>query len=713
MDNLHDLFRPRAVAVVGASNTIGKIGRSVVDNIRQSGFAGNVFPVNPREREILGYHCHRKVSEIGRPVDVAVITVPASQVLQVARDCGTAGVRYLVVVTAGFRETGTAGLRLEKELLSVCLEYKMRMVGPNVVGILDMHAPLNASFAPGFPPRGGVAFISQSGALLLSIIDWSQSNGLGFSRFVSLGNKADLNESDFIRTAAEDPATGIILCYLEDIVDGKRFLQVAREASQRKPVIVLKAGNSRDGARAASSHTGALAGSGLAYDVALRQCGVVRAENMSDLFDLAVAFAGQPIPSGNHLAIITNAGGPGIIATDCVEANGLKMSRFSAGTVAALRGTLPTAANVYNPVDVLGDAGAGRYRSALQSVLEDNDTDCVLVLLAPAAVTEAMETSRAIANIRKTRNKPVFAVYMGGKGLAQGAGVLREAGLPVFAFPEPAVKALAGLVAYSAARRRLSKNEAAILPGSIPNRSVKSLFARVLQERRLVLLGSEAAGVAEAYGIPAVPVRLAKTAAEAVKTAGLLGYPVALKVASPKIQHKSDVGGVQLGLEKDEQVSAAFQKIMDNVGLMMPGTPIYGVEVQKMMPAGHEVIIGMVRDVKFGPLLAFGLGGIYVNLLKDASFRLAEGLTITQIREMIRETKAYQLLSGYRGGRPGDISALESFLTRVAQLSLEFPEITELDFNPVLAYPEGAAALDVKITISEDSPDTNCQGERC
>jgi acetyltransferase len=713
MDSLLPLFRPQSVAVIGASNKAGKIGRSVMENIRQSRFSGDIFPVNPYEQDILGYRCYRQTSDIGRPVDVAVISVPTPEVLRVAEDCGRAGVKFLVVITAGFRETGSSGLKVEKELLAVCRKYQMRMVGPNVVGILDTHTPINASFAPGFPPCGEVAFISQSGAMLLSIFDWSQSNGLGFSRFVSLGNKADLNEADFIRTAAEDPATSIILCYLEDIVDGKRFLQVATEASRRKPVIILKSGNSREGARAASSHTGALAGSDLAYDVALRQCGVLRAENMSDLFDLAVAFVRQPVPAGNRLAIITNAGGPGIIAADNVEKNGLTMSRFNRETVDALREMLPAAANVYNPVDVLGDAGADRYQSALQAVLADDNTDCALVLLAPAAVTEPTATSRAILEEVSGRGKPVFAVYMGGKGLAQGVKVLRNSGLPVFTFPEPAVKALAGLVSYHKARRRLSRLETVVSPGNFPRQAVKTLFANVLRENRFVLLGSEASQVAEACGITCAPVRLAKSAAEACEIAGMLGYPVALKVASPKIMHKSDVGGVKLGLFEKEQVSAAYWTIMDNIARILPGSAIHGIEVQKMMPPGHEVIIGMVRDVQFGPLLVFGSGGIYVNLLQDTSFRLAEGLTLTQIREMIRETKAFRLLSGYRGNKPSDISALEDILVKVAQLSLENPEITEMDFNPLLAYPDGAVALDVKITISDDNREASRQEERC
>jgi acetyltransferase len=703
MNDLQLLFNPGSVAIIGASGNTGKIGYSIVANMKNSEFAGSVYPVNPKEKEILGYRCYASVRDIGNPVDVAVVSVPAERALDVARECGEIGVGFLVVVTAGFKETGEVGLRREQELLRICKEFGMRLVGPNVVGVMDTHTPINASFAQGLPGKGEITFISQSGAMLVAIFDWSRSLGLGFSRFVSVGNKADLNEVDFIWSAAQDPNTKVILCYIEDVTDGKRFIKVVREASKLKPVIILKSGTSSDGARAASSHTGALAGSDLAYDTAFRQCGVIRAKTMSDLFDLGISFVNQPIPPGDRVAIVTNSGGPGIIATDSVERNNLRMSRFSKETISRMRETLPAEANFYNPVDVLGDARNDRYRDALEAVLDDQSTDSVLVLLSPAAVTEPEKTSQAIVDIHKRfANKPMFAAYMGGEGIKAGAKILTDAGIPCFTFPEPALRSISGMVNYAALRKKLERTNHLPVVSPEAKRAVKATLYDVLRDNRLVMLGNEATQVAEAYGIPAAPIHLAQSPEEAVVLAESMGYPSVLKIASPKIIHKSDVGGVQVGLENAAEVRRAYVAIMDSVSKLMPGTPVYGIEVQKMMPKGHELIIGMVRDVQFGPQLAFGLGGIYVNLLKDVSFRLAEGLTVDEIEEMITETKAYTLLRGYRGGTPSDIGALVNTLSRVARLSLDFPEITELDLNPVIAYPDGAMALDVKITVSYD-----------
>jgi acetyltransferase len=703
MSDLQLLFNPASVAVIGASNNPDKVGYSIMANLKSSGYAAHIYPVNPREKEILGYRCYTSITEIGQPLDVAVISVPAERSLDVARACGEAGVKYLVVVSAGYKEIGEIGMKREKELLQICTQYHMRLVGPNVVGIMDTHTPLNASFAPGFPSRGEIAFISQSGAMLLAILDWSRSAGLGFSRFVSMGNKADLNEVDFIWSAAEDPNTKVILCYIEDVADGKRFLEVVREATKRKPVIILKSGTSTAGARAASSHTGALAGMDLAYDTAFRQCGVIRAENMSDLFDLAIAFVSQPIPAGNQVAIVTNSGGPGIIATDSVERNGLRMARFSKETIEKMRESLPAEANLYNPVDVLGDARTDRYQAGLEAVLADENTDSALVLLSPAAVTEPVQTAEMMVDVQKRfPEKPLFAAYMGGEGLTEGCNILTQAKIPCFTFPEPALKAISGMVRFAALHRKMTRDAQLPRIAEVDKNGVKATFYDVLRDRRFVLLGNETTQVAEAYGIPVAPVYLAKSQDEAVSMAESLGYPVVLKIASPKIIHKSDVGGVHIGLENADQVRNAYLSIFESVRRLMPGTPIYGIEVQKMMPKGNELIIGMSRDVQFGPLLAFGLGGIYVNLLKDVSFRLAAGLTLEDIEEMITETKAYTLIRGYRGSKPSDIGALVHTLGLVARLSLDFPEITEIDLNPVIAYPDGAVALDVKITVSHD-----------
>ncbi|HHX73276.1 MAG TPA: acetate--CoA ligase family protein, partial [Firmicutes bacterium] len=532
---------------------------------------------------------------------------------------------------------------------------------------------------------------------------WSLSAGIGFSQFVSMGNKSDLDEADFIMAAAEDPNTSVILCYLEDVTNGERFLDVVRKASQIKPVIILKSGTSQDGARAASSHTGALAGSDLAYDTAFKQSGVIRAMNMSDLFDLAVAFVNQPVPAGNRVALVTNSGGPGIIATDSVERNSLKMARFNKETKEYMRSQLPVEASVYNPVDILGDATPERYKIALESILKDDNTDSALVLLSPTAVTEPVAIANIVVELhKKYPHKPLFTSYMGGDSLTEGIRILSEAGIPCYTFPEPALKAISGLVTYDALRTKLHKNKPLAPATDVDKEKVKAVFAEVLRDNRLTLLGSEATQVAEAYKIPVAPVYLVKSPDEAVAAADKMGYPVVLKIASPQIIHKSDVGGVKIGLESAQEVRDAYNAIMESVTRALPDTPIYGIEVQSMMPKGNETLIGMTRDAQFGPLIAFGMGGIYVNLLQDVSFRLANGLTQEDIEEMISETKAYTLLKGYRGSEPSHIPSIIDTIARIAQLSLDFPEIAELDLNPVIAYPDKAAALDVKITLAGD-----------
>ncbi|MFX4261703.1 acetate--CoA ligase alpha subunit [Pelotomaculum propionicicum] len=700
MSELAGLFSPKSAAIIGASKSPGKIGNVIIKNMISSGYKGKVFPVNPKEPEIEGLRCYPSVDKIPEPVEMAVLSVPAAKSMEIAEVCGKQGVKYLVVITAGFKETGKEGLELERKLLEICRRYNMKMLGPNCVGLMDTHAPINASFAAGFPLKGEIAFISQSGAMVLSILDWSYRAGLGFSKFISLGNKADLTEAHFIEDAAEDPNTKVILCYIEDVENGPHFLDVARKASRKKPVIILKSGTSQAGAQAASSHTGALAGSDLAYETAFRQSGVIRARNMPELFDLAVAFANQPIPGGDRVAVITNSGGPGIVATDNIEEKKLKMARFTKETIEALRSYLPAESNIYNPVDVLGDAKADRFHYALKTVLADPGVDSAVVLVCPAAVTEPVETARAMAQMRKEfPGTPLFAALMGGTRLEEGEKVLSESNIPCFTFPEPAITSISGMVSYG----RIKGLPAEIKPLSFNNidlKTVKATLYDVKKDNRLVLLGSEAAEIISAYGISAAPTVLASSPDEAAAQADRLGYPVVLKIASPKIMHKTDVGGVKIGLDSREKVSRGFMEIMDNVHRYLPNVAVYGVEVQKMMPRGVELIIGMTRDIQFGPLIAFGLGGIYVNLLKDVSFRLVNGLTESEINSMIAETKAYTLLRGYRGEKPADIESVLKIIGRVAKLAGDFPEINEIDINPVFAYNQGASALDVKITIS-------------
>ncbi len=702
MNDINYLFNPEQIAVIGASRDRQKIGFAILDNIITSGFEGAIYPVNPREDEISGLKSYCSVKDIGSPIDLAIITVPVSRVIQVAEECGQSGVRGLVVITAGFKEVGTEGLKLEKELLSICERYDMRMVGPNCVGIMDTHTPINASFAKGFPDEGNISFISQSGAMLVSILDWSFQMGMGFSRFISLGNKADLNEIDFIESCAADPLTKVILCYIEDITDGERFVEVCSEASKKKPIIILKSGTSTAGAQAASSHTGALAGSDRAYEAAFRQSGVLRAESMNELFDLARAFSSQPLPGQDRVAIVTNAGGPAIVATDAVEKYGLKMARFTKDTIDKLRENLPAEANIYNPVDIIGDARNDRYRFALETVLRDQNVDSALVLLCPAAVTEPEKTAHTIVELnRNYSSKPVMAVYMGGKTLSEGKAYLTDHNIPAFTFPEPSVQALEGLFRYNEHLRAPESKTVEELPG-IEMEAVRKTLNEVFADRRVVLLGHEASAVMSAYGIPNSKIYLAGTEDEAVQISGTLGYPVALKISSPRIAHKTDVGGVEIGLHSEKEVRRAYQRIMEKVTHFLPEAPIYGIEVQDMVDDGVEVIVGMSRDIQFGPLLVFGLGGIYVNLIEDVSFRLASSLTsVEDVRKMISETKSYSLLKGYRGKKPADLDSLTDTILRTARLVTDFKEITEMDINPVRVHPKGSTALDVKITIEQ------------
>lgn len=718
---LNKLFDPGSIAVIGASKNPEKVGHAIVKNLLECGYSGKIYPINPREEEILGLRCFKNVKELhtsetkGEPVDLAIIAIPASGVLESVKNCAQSNIKLVIVVSAGFKETGSEGLELEKKLTAFCREHNIRLLGPNCVGLLHTHTPVNASFARGFPRKGHISFISQSGAMLVSIIDWSELAGLGFSHFVSLGNKADLNETDFLEYAGWDPTTRVILCYLEDIVDGPKFLEKATHIATHKPIIVLKAGASPSGARAVTSHTGALAGSDSAYDAAFKQSAVLRVENMEELFDMAFAFANQPLPEGDRIAIVTNSGGPGILTTDRLEKAGLHMARFTAETSKQLRAFLPPEASIYNPVDVLGDAGAERYRFALEKVLLDPQVDGVIALLCPTATTDSLEVALSIREIKqKIPGKPLLGAFMGGKEIYEGQKLLREAGIPCYLFPERAVYAMEGMVRYrkNAAvlrkkmelRKDAAENEKKQQEkGPFFNTAqVKATFYDALKERRVVLMGHEGVKVLSAFEIPAAPSKLAKEAQEAAEKAEEIGFPVVLKIASPKILHKSDIGGVVTGVESVHEVKKHFAEMMSRVQRFIPDAPFYGIEVQKMMPPGMEIIIGSSYDLQFGHLLVFGLGGIYVNLFKDVSLRLAQNLQEEDINEMIKETKAYHLLRGFRGSNPLDIQALKEAILKAARLVTTFPEIREMDINPLLVYEKGVCAVDVKITLSHD-----------
>jgi len=643
--------------------------------------------------------CYSSVLDVGEDVDLGVVAVPARIVPQVAEEAGEKGVKGLIVISAGFKEAGLEGAKRERELLDICRRYGVRLLGPNCLGLINTSTPINASFAPRMPRKGGIAFASQSGALCTAILDWAAKEGVGFSNLISLGNMADMDETDFMEILAEDPATKVILIYVEGIKDGKKFLKVSPRVSRVKPVVILKSGTSDAGAKAAASHTGSIAGSRVAYETAFKKCGVLQASTIEELFNLGIAFASQPLPQGRNVSIVTNAGGPSIVATDACSRYGLNMAWLSPKTVEKLRSSLPEEASWTNPVDILGDATAERYRLALEAVFSDEFVDSVVVILTPQAMTQPLETAKHIVDLNSRFPRvPVFAVFMGGERVEEAVRLLKDAGIPVYSNPEDAASTIAGIVRYiDLLNRRVEEDFPKF---DVDRETVKSIIERAKRERRPSLLSVEARQVVQAYGIKVPESELAQNVRQAVNAARRIGYPVALKVVSPQILHKTDVGGVKLNLKSDREVVIAFNEILRNVNVLMPEARVFGVEVQKMVPAGKEIIVGMNRDVQFGPLIMFGLGGIYVNILKDVSFRLAP-LSRQEAYEMVAETKAYALLRGIRGEPPADIDSVVDTLLRVSQLALDFEEISEIDINPLFVYErgDGALALDVKVTV--------------
>ncbi|MGQ9721345.1 MAG: acetate--CoA ligase alpha subunit [Candidatus Jordarchaeum sp.] len=699
MGGLDFLFSPNSVAIIGASRHEGKVGYTVLKNLISSDFPGEIYPVNPSADEILGYKSYKNILDINESVDLAIAAVPAESVLAVAEECGKKKIKGMVVISAGFRESGYKGAELERALVEKAKEYNFRILGPNCLGFIDTSTPINASFASKPPLKGNIVFASQSGAIMTGILDWSLEEGIGFNKFISLGNKSDLDETDVIEALANDPNTKVILLYLEDVEDGSKFFEIAKKTSRIKPIVVLKSGVSPAGARAASSHTGALAGSDKAYSTAFKQIGVLRAHNIEDLFNYGITFSKQNIPKTSSVAIITNAGGPSIIATDAVEAEGLTMATFESETIEFLRNNLPRESSIYNPVDILGDAREDRYELALDAVLSDSNVGCVLVILTPQAMTRPMETAKSIINIsKKYEQKPVVTSFIGGKSVREASKSLINHGIPCFEFPERGVKSLAGLINFASLKKADKEEE--IPRFDVDKEKVIEIITNVYNDHRVVLLGHEAAAVANAYGIPTPKVEMAGSLEEALDIAERIGYPVVMKVSSPQILHKTDIGGVIMNIENQEEVTNAYYTILSNVFKFFPQAQINGITVQQMVPQGRELIIGMTRDLTWGPMIAAGLGGIYVNLFEDVAFRISP-FSRKEAINMLSETKAYRLLKGIRGENPSDIDSIIEVILRVSQLSQDFKIINELDINPLFAYEEGVSALDVKITLEK------------
>lgn len=696
---LNRFFNPNAVAVVGASSKPGKVGHAILRNLASSGFQGPIYPVNPHADEILGLKCHRSVVEIEGPVDLAVVVVPAPAVVPVMEECGEKGIGGAVVISAGFKEAGPEGLAREHDLGEVARKLGIRVVGPNCLGVMSTGSGLNATFAAGMPNRGNVSLMSQSGALATAIIDWSIQQGIGYSKFVSFGNGVDVGVVDLLRAWEDDEETTVIVAYIEGLPNGPEFIEVARRVSLKKPVIVVKSGSTQAGARAVSSHTGSLAGSEHAYNAAFLQSGVIRAHSMEELFDLAVAFAYQGPPRGRSVGIVTNAGGPGIMATDAADRAGLRLASLEQETVQALREKLPEAANFYNPVDVLGDADAARYRYAAEHLLRDENVDGVIAVLTPQAMTRAKEVAEEVASVAAGSQKPVLACFMGGGAMEEAVEVLNDSRVPVYPYPERAVQALARMAEYQEWLEEPPDEYIRVVPYT---GGVRRVFEAARVEGRLDLGEVEAREVLKAYGLRVPESEVARSGEEAAEHAEKIGFPVVMKIVSPDILHKSDIGGVRIGIRDRQEATDAYDLMMLRVRRFMPDADLRGVLVQEMIQGGREVIIGSTRDPQFGPLVMFGLGGIYVEVLKDVSFRVAP-VGERHARRMVDEIRSAALLRGARGEKGSDIEAIVNTVLVVSQLVTDFPEILEMDINPLKVgeVGEGAVAVDARITISE------------
>src|SRR6056297_3321119 len=691
MGTLTELFAPDRIAVVGATAREGSIGRAVTDNLL-SAFDGEVVPVNPNYEEVLGLSC---VDEIGEAaVDMAVIVVPPKIVLPAVEQTGEAGVENVVVITAGFGETGGDGASRERDLKEIAAEYDLNLVGPNSLGIMSTANGMNASFGPDSPQPGNMSFMSQSGAFITAVLDWANDEDVGFKDVASLGNKAVLDETDFVDHWGDDPDTDVIIGYLEGISEGRAFIDTAREVTQDTPIVLVKSGRTDAGAQAASSHTGTIAGSEQAYEAGLDQAGVLRAESVQSLFDAAQMLANQPVPENNDIAVITNAGGPGVMSTDAVGDSDLEMATFDQETLDEFSEQLPPEGNIYNPVDIVGDADVERFSDALDIALADDNVGSAMVLSCPTAVLDYEQLAEETVKMREKHGKPVAACFMGGESVDASAGILNEAGIPNYFDPSRAIGALDSLWEYRGIQQREYEEPADF---DVDREAAREILERV-EERGDNRLGVEAMGLLDAYGIPTPDGTIAEEPEEAVAAAQDIEGEVVMKIVSPDILHKSDIGGVAVGVADDE-VADTYETLITRARNYQPDANLLGVQVQEMadLDEGTETIIGLNRDPQFGPMVLFGLGGIFVEVLEDTTVKIAP-ISEPEAREMIDDIQAAPLLRGARGRTPADLDSVVETLQRLSQLATDFPAILELDVNPLVAGPDGATAVDLRLT---------------
>lgn len=698
-DSISALLAPRSIAVIGASRREGTMGHQILHNLIAYGFTGAVYPVNPSAQSVCAVRAYPRVADVPDPIDVAMIVVPKEQVLDVAEECGAAGVKGLIVISAGFREIGSEGAERERRLMKIVRRHGMRMVGPNCMGIVnaDPAVSMNATFATAMPPFGHAAFVSQSGALGMSVLDYAREYGIGISQFVSVGNKPDVSGNDLLLAWESDPSVRVILMYVENFGNPARFLEIASRTTKTKPIIVVKSGRSRAGARAATSHTGALAASDTAVDALLTQAGVLRASTIEELFDMAMAFEARSLPRSRRTAVLTNAGGPGILAADAMEACGLDLVELSSTTVDLLRPLFPKEASIRNPLDMIASANPAGYRSAMMAMLADPQVDLVVPIFVPPFGVKQEDVAEAIVGgAASCLDKPVIAVLMGREGLPQGRAELHNAGIPAYIFPESAARAISALNRHVewAARPAASRARAS----DVDANCARAILSAAAADGREHLTQLEALAVLKAYRIPIAEAQLATSADDAARAAAELSYPVVAKVVSADVIHKSDVGGVRVGIGTEAELRRAYDEILTSVRTALPGARVDGVLVQHMMRGACETIVGVTRDPSFGPLVMFGLGGIFVEALRDVVFRIAP-VDDDEAMRMVTGLRGATFFDGLRGAPPVDRAALVSVIRRLGQLAVDCHDIIEMDINPLLALEHGTVALDARVRI--------------
>lgn len=694
MQKLNNFFNPKSVAIIGASHDSKKLGFQILSNIIVSGFRGKVIPVNPNAKYIKGIKSYPSVLNIPGKVDLAIIVIPKNIVPAAVKECGVKGIKSLIIITAGFGETGNEGEKQEKEILEIAEKYNIRIIGPNCLGIIDTFTPINASFAEsGLPLKKNLAVISQSGAMCSAILDWASKNCVGFSKFISLGNKKDVDEVDLFKLLSNDKNSKVVLGYFEGINKGKKFIKEASVLTKKKPTIAIKAGVSEEGAKAASSHTGSLATDAKIIDAAFSKAGIIQVSSLQDLFDLAEAFSVLPLPKNNKVTILSNAGGPAVLATDALSSSDLSLARLSSNSNVKLRAFLPEAASIRNPIDIIGDADAKRFKCALDILLADKNVSSLIVILTPQTSTEIEETAKAIVKAGKKYKKPIITSFIGGRAIEKGVHILEKGNIPNLEFPERAVYVLDKLFWYKKHRdSSYNVNNKKI------NRDIKieNIFKRVKKEGRKNLNDLETKKIIKSIGIDASRSFFAKSLHEAKKAALKLGFPVVMKIVSSDILHKTEYGLVKTGLSAHSDVEKAYKEIIKNA--KKHKIKYSGVIVYETIQEGTEVIIGVKKDKVFGHVIMFGLGGIYVELLKDTTFSILP-ITDKEALNMIMSIKGEEILTGFRGQKAVNVKKIKEALIKISNLVTSFPEISELDINPLRVDSKKVVALDIKITI--------------